>query len=352
MKKLLRGMLLLILCMSLTACGKTEAVKNVETMIDTLGEVTTESGDAIFSIDEAYNALTEEEKPKVKNYTTFLTARDSYYTLMLPGEWMFARMDLWTMHQSDRQQDFVLHSDMTWEGNMCGYASGTWSVTNGEIRLQETNRDFEYGSFKVSVQNGIVGMKHLYDDRDGLDYMRAEDYEAYVKEFFLVVDLAESDLSEYMEFTVYDEEITDEWGDPTGTSYRWLMIKSKLYDQGWLFQDVLGDFAIEVLIPAYSVTDGYSDTNTYDPENVTVTYNPFEYNVFRIGYWSENYQEECELDLEQVEFGRAKGKLIFINSKYVTVTTDDSGNSRILKWYDDFCSAEYYSGSLNPDLPY
>lgn len=75
MKKIIALLLLFSLCLSLCACGKSPAVKNVEALIDGIGQVTAEKENAVISAEEAYNALTVEEKDTVDNYTILTTAR-------------------------------------------------------------------------------------------------------------------------------------------------------------------------------------------------------------------------------------------------------------------------------------
>ena len=73
----------LVLCvalLSLTGCKgkkpeKTDAVRNVESQIDALGEITEESSKAITAALLAYNALTDEEKPLVENYNKLKEAQ-------------------------------------------------------------------------------------------------------------------------------------------------------------------------------------------------------------------------------------------------------------------------------------
>ena len=72
MKKISFLLLAVLLCLLLTACGKTEAVKNLESQIAAIEEVTPESGDMLLAIEEAYSALTEEERKTVGNYEAFL----------------------------------------------------------------------------------------------------------------------------------------------------------------------------------------------------------------------------------------------------------------------------------------
>lgn len=63
----------------LTACGE---VGQVEKLIDAIGEVTVESGDAISNAQDAYDALEDEDKQKVEN-VAILTDAHEQYTLAL-----------------------------------------------------------------------------------------------------------------------------------------------------------------------------------------------------------------------------------------------------------------------------
>ena len=56
--------------------------KPVREAIDAIGKVTLESKDKIEAAEAAYNALTEEEKAYVTNYSTLKTARDTYNDLL------------------------------------------------------------------------------------------------------------------------------------------------------------------------------------------------------------------------------------------------------------------------------
>ncbi len=77
MKKLIIAILLLSLCMSLTAC-KSEDVKAVEQQISEIGTVTLQSENAIVAAENAFNALSEEDRQKVENAGTLTEARSAY----------------------------------------------------------------------------------------------------------------------------------------------------------------------------------------------------------------------------------------------------------------------------------
>ena len=81
MKKAISLLLALVMCLSLCACGKSEAVKNVENLISGIGSVTISSSAAIKEAEEAYNALSDEEQTKVKNYSDLEKAKKDFAAL-------------------------------------------------------------------------------------------------------------------------------------------------------------------------------------------------------------------------------------------------------------------------------
>ena len=77
MKKRLAALVMaLVLALALTACGKSEAAKAVDDMINSIGEVTVDSGSAITAAEEAFAALTEEDQKDV-DQGKLQTARDT-----------------------------------------------------------------------------------------------------------------------------------------------------------------------------------------------------------------------------------------------------------------------------------
>ena len=77
MKKGISLVLALVMCLSLCACGKSEAASNVEELISAIGEVSLESKDAISSAQEAFDALSEDEKAEVENYYMLVESQDT-----------------------------------------------------------------------------------------------------------------------------------------------------------------------------------------------------------------------------------------------------------------------------------
>lgn len=81
MKKVISLILAIAMCLLLCACGKSGAVLKVEELISAIGEVSLESKSAIESAQEAFNALTEEEKAEVENYSVLVESHDAFKQL-------------------------------------------------------------------------------------------------------------------------------------------------------------------------------------------------------------------------------------------------------------------------------
>lgn len=80
MKKLLSLILVLIMCLPLCACIKSKAAQECEELIAAIGEVSVESKDAIAAAENAYSALTSDEKDSISASAEILNdALDAYY---------------------------------------------------------------------------------------------------------------------------------------------------------------------------------------------------------------------------------------------------------------------------------
>lgn len=78
MKKALFLILALTICLTLAACGKSEAATAAEELIAAIGEVTYQSGEAIQKAEDAVAALTEKEKESVATLDQLTAARGQY----------------------------------------------------------------------------------------------------------------------------------------------------------------------------------------------------------------------------------------------------------------------------------
>lgn len=84
MKKVIILILTVVLLVSLCACGKSENAKVCEDLISKIGEVTLDSDQAIKVAEEAYDALSDEEKGQIEKSAEKLTAsRETYNQLLI-----------------------------------------------------------------------------------------------------------------------------------------------------------------------------------------------------------------------------------------------------------------------------
>lgn len=65
MKRIIALLLAMVICLLLCACGKSDAAIACENLINAIGEVTLDSKDAIEAAENAYSALTDEEKESI-----------------------------------------------------------------------------------------------------------------------------------------------------------------------------------------------------------------------------------------------------------------------------------------------
>ena len=95
MKKIIVAIFVIALsAVLLTACGKTEATKQVEALIKAIGsDVGLQSEDAINAALNAYDRLTDEEKDKVGNYKKLEKAKADYDKLAGLNDYIAAMVD-------------------------------------------------------------------------------------------------------------------------------------------------------------------------------------------------------------------------------------------------------------------
>lgn len=80
MKRVISIALVFALCLSLSACGKSQAAKECEELIAAIGEVSIDSKDAIEAAERAYSALNADEKDSISASGAILNdALDAYY---------------------------------------------------------------------------------------------------------------------------------------------------------------------------------------------------------------------------------------------------------------------------------
>ena len=82
-KRFLAILIVCVMALSLSGCGKTAAVKETERLIGAIGDITTESVSAVEAAEAAYSALSDAEKNDVKNYAMLEEAREKLDAALL-----------------------------------------------------------------------------------------------------------------------------------------------------------------------------------------------------------------------------------------------------------------------------
>ena len=340
MKKAIVLVLALVLCLTLTACsGKSEAVKAVEEKITTLVDITAQSGEVIQALDQAYNALSEEEKAKVENAQVLLDAVQKYYGSFLAGEWCSPYVNYWDLSKAMEESALIVNADGTLEQDG---TKGTWTATEGVLTTS-------------------VGPLYFGEDEQGLYLAYSEDdtyrmrpreaMEQWVSDHLLVVDLSQTDVSQVCDFYIQDCQELNDWNEPTGNVNTIVMLGSKLIDDGWRFYSMSPDTAIEVLIPAYTETftwGGGQSSNNRQEARTETAYGIGNF-VAQVGgvytYNGDTTETTSDLTADQLSFGRAKGKLFFVKQDLVQEEYWQDRYSRILKLNDGNNTELYVSST-------
>lgn len=87
MKKVISLLLVLVICLSLCACGKSEAAAAYENLVTEIGTVSLDSEAAILAAESAYHALSDKEKESVsESYQMFTQKQKEYNQLKADQE--------------------------------------------------------------------------------------------------------------------------------------------------------------------------------------------------------------------------------------------------------------------------
>ena len=79
MKRVISLLLTLIMCLSLCACGKSEAATAYEALVEEIGTVSLDSEESIIEAENAYQALTDKEKKSVEESNDILENKRAEY---------------------------------------------------------------------------------------------------------------------------------------------------------------------------------------------------------------------------------------------------------------------------------
>ena len=298
MKKVAVLLLCLVICLSLCGCQKTEAVKNVESLIDGIGQVTLESVEAVAEAEAAYEALTDKEKESVGNYEVLISAGEALEEVQQQHFEELRRRVIgeWKDETGLVEENLNFTEDGRFQVGSVAYGD-TWELS------EDGNDVYVNGwcSYTVIEENGItklVNNRPFSFPYDGVLYVRPQDYEAAHNEKYVTVELTKENISEYMgEATFIGYELDDFGEEKTDTSC--YAFPSLVHDQGLIYLGAK-DAAIEVLL---------RDKDYHDYSFSWTLSEPF-------GSWGVlGYVSDWE---EIVGLGRAQGEIVFVKEEYVS----------------------------------
>lgn len=342
-------LLTLLLCLNLCACRigipntdaptvytipRKESVVAVEQQIAQLGTITPKSFDALCAAQNAYEALSEQDRCEVSTYQQLENAWDTYYTQVLSGDWCNYNISSFVdAYEVERLKNTVLtlREDGTFTYYREGETTGSWRVSQGCLELE-------------GVYSGIFQIEREQEKLflNGIDYLcQSEWYLPWLDEVFLVVEITPENIADYIYVTGCLENLKNEWGDYLRTDTR-LILETTLQEQGWIYL-YSNDFMAEVVFPAHrhTTTDSSGRISHYScPEETwTVDWDHFHDpgigNCDLVGGPDPESVSVVDLQGGKFTFGRAKGKLLFVHSDYATVTIEDGCRYVTLNIYEN-----------------
>lgn len=326
MKKRLTLIAALCLCLVLCACGKNKEAQAVDSMTDAITTVDASALPAVREAKAALEALSAEALADVEKGGKLYAMYDEIYAPLVVGQWCDPNIYLSNVgYNTDNVLDpspLTINADHTYSWNYYKENhQGTWEICEDGLNL----KDFLF--LNLDVQDGKLVM-HLDPNRAPL--MTKDEYQAWISDMIMVVDVSEVNLEDYFSIVECENERYDEFNEPTGTVVKGFCLGNKQLENGWRYLAVDEDFAIEVLAPKVKVKQyrnkeakGVAYTYNRDAGSVSFTYCPFgSYLDYRMEISSRGDREwdnyDADLTADQLSFGRAKGVLYFVNDKYIS----------------------------------
>lgn len=303
MKKIVALLLAVLMCFSLCGCGKSEAVKNVESMIDAIGEVMLDSEAVIVAAEESYNALSEEEQSKVENYAVLTSAREQLdiakheaLEISFAGEWV---------SELKGEMALVLNADntLTIDG-----VNGTWELNEEETALiiEAAGMKFE---FSIIEEDSIQKLSGLAIGAECL--VAQEDYQEAFDKKFVAVELNGENVRDYLGDPVHAGYLLDNWGEEDKSTPIYLLT-SKVYENGLVYIGCTDDFAVEIIF----------DDNFQGDVAESISQNPFT--AIQAISFSDQIPAWYKYPVSIGD--RAAGTLYYVREEYVAKNYADENN--------------------------
>ena len=283
-----------IICCMLGGCGKSEAVKSVEALIDGIGEVTLDSENAIKEAEEAYNSLTDKEKEQVENADQIEIKKQELEDCIKEAEEEERRAMIQPFLGNWKP---IYKTVLTTQRTLLDYNNGINKTYINTIEVNENNNKVSPIDDKsFNYYDGGVGTLTLVDD-NGITklvshsgaFVREEEYNDVLDKMFVHVVLDEDNIGDYIGGPIKIGKYTDEWGDESDSDV--YTFSSPAYEDDDLIMLVSKNVKYEMYFK------GIEEPNTYN-EPYPIMW----------GYG------DPKLD----HFGRAEGEIWYVRSEYVS----------------------------------
>lgn len=318
--------LVIVLALTFSGCGKSEEVKNVEAMIEGIGTVTADSREAIDAALSAYAGLSAEDAEKVENYAVLEAAdaacADRELEEKLVGDWCY-NMELTNIPKMTNiaeeytSVDISLKEDMTAKFET---KDGNWYVENQKLHINYENVTKTY-----TVNDEVNSMK---SEQGGKTLIPASELRANLDERFVIVELTNDNYADYIELASNRPDM-DEFTDT------YAVLNNKMYEQG-LYYYQSHDLSIVVDIPAYTKTVWVKvwkqEKRTEAARTVNITDCPFGKIINELER-EDDWPDRHFITLEDISIKEATGYLVFVKQEYVE-SAEFSKFGRILKLKD------------------
>ena len=323
-------MLITLMCGVFSGCGKSEAVKNVEVLIDGIGEVTVDSEENIKKAEDAYAALSDKEKEQVENADQLPEKRKALEECIAKAEEEQKKAELapyvgkWKPLYKE-----VLENEYKYKKND---KQGTpFQTENIEIKELDEHAKVKEDGLHLTV-NRTEWTFNLIEDHgitklvSGLGaFVRPEDYDSAKEKMFVHVSLDEDNVENYIgepeligKYTYYNE-----WGDEKGTTDLYVL-SSPAYDDEDLIMLTYKDVKYEMYFK-----------NSTEPLTAHEPY-PLLWN-----WYGEPRFEK---------YGRAEGEIWYVRKEYVDNISEKTSENRTITFTDGFSAVFEVPDTSNTDF--
>lgn len=171
MKRVSLILVIVIICLPLFSCGKSEEATNVDNMILEIGEITLESGDKITNVEEAVRKLNEDDYKQLKYITTLEEARNSYNNLEIEDiKSAIDKIGLVTLEQELTIKSIRDRYDSANDEVKAG-------ISNYQI-LEQAENDLNYLKEKA-LQEALSSLQIETDEVENITYYKPATYPNY-----------------------------------------------------------------------------------------------------------------------------------------------------------------------------